>query len=210
MVIPVSDYYAGGLSSPVDGILVTQYDRAAPRGVGDVKVAGNYAADLYPNMKHKKMGYPISLYLDAKTQTCIEEFSTSNFVGISHRDKKYLTPKSPSVLPSITNKSLMTIAQDMGYMVEQRDIPLEELETMDEVLACGTAVVVTPVGSIARLDEASGQVLQQYTFGNKDRHNGEETNASRIGEMTRALYNRVRAIQFGEAEDKWGWNVKVE
>ena len=204
MVIPVSDYYAGGLTSPVDGILVTQYDRAAPRGVGNVKVAGNYAADLYPNMKHKKLGYPISLYLDAKTQTCIEEFSTSNFVGISHPHKTYLTPKSPSVLPSITNKSLMTIAEDMGYTVEQRDIQLEELENMDEVLACGTAVVVTPIGSITHLDESSGEVMKKYTFGS------EPKDGSRIGEMTRALYNRVRAIQFGEAEDRWGWNVKVE
>lgn len=167
-------------------------------------MAGNYAADLYPNMKHKKMGYPISLYLDAKTQTCIEEFSTSNFVGISYAQKKYLTPKSPSVLPSITNKSLMTIAQDMGYTVEQRDILLEELDTMDEVLACGTAVVVTPVGSITQLDETSGNVMKKYTFGPKDVEEG-----STIGEMTRALYDRVRAIQFGEAEDKWGWNVKV-
>lgn len=206
MVIPVSDYYAGGLSSPVDGILVTQYDRAAPQGVGHVKVAGNYAADLYPNMKHKKMGYPITLYLDAKTQTCIEEFSTSNFVGISHAQKKYVTPKSPSVLPSITNKSLMTIAQDMGYTVEQRDIPLDELQTLDEVLACGTAVVVTPVGSITRLDETTGDVIKKYTFGSKDEKEG----TSRIGPITRALYDRVRAIQFGQAEDKWGWNVKVD
>lgn len=199
MVIPVGDYYQGGLASPVDALIIEDFDRAAPRGVGNVKVAGNYAADLLPNMLGKKKGFPIGLYLDAATQTLVEEFSTSNFVGIDNGAKKYVTPKSPSVLPSITNKSLMTIARDEGFEVEERDIPVEEMADFDEVMACGTAVVVTPVGSATRLgkdDEAT-----KYQFGSED---GE------VGETTRKMYDRVRAIQLGQEEDRWGWNFKVE
>ena len=198
MVIPVGDYYKGGLSSPVDALIIEDFDRAAPRGVGNVKVAGNYAADLLPNMLSKKKGYPIGLYLDAQTQSTVEEFSTSNFVGIDNDNNKYVTPKSPSVLPSITNKSLMTIAKDEGLTVEQRDIPVEELSTFDEVLAVGTAVVVTPVGSVTRFDDEGKET--KYEFGESDE----------LGATTVRLYNKVRAIQNGEEEDKHGWNFKVE
>lgn len=196
LVIPVGDYYKGGLSSPVDALIIEDFDRAAPQGVGAVKVAGNYAADLLPNMLSKKKGFPIGLYLDAKTQGTIEEFSTSNFVGIDNTQKKYVTPKSPSVLPSITNKSLMTIAKDEGLTVEERDITVEELKNFDEVLAVGTAVVVTPVGSVTKiLDDEKEDV---YEFGNRE-----------IGETTKRLYQLVRAIQNGEEEDKYGWNYKI-
>jgi branched-chain amino acid aminotransferase len=200
MVIPVGDYYKGGLE-PVDGLIITDFDRAAPRGVGNVKVAGNYAADMLPNMRSKEKGFPIGLYLDAATQTTIEEFSTSNFVGIDSENKKYVTPKSSSVLPSITNKSLMTIAEEEGLTVEEREIPIEEMESFDEVLACGTAVVVTPVGSVTMMgDDESGHDAKKYTFGDSDD----------VGPITRRLYDRVRAIQFGEEEDKHGWNFKIE
>jgi len=191
MVIPVGDYYKGGLSK-VDCTIIDEYDRAAPRGVGSVKVAGNYAADLLPNSLEKKRGFPISLYLDSATQTLVEEFSTSNFVGIDVENQKYVTPRSPSVLPSITNKSLMTIAEDIGMTVEARDIKIEELETFDEVAACGTAVVFTPVGSIKSKDKV-------YTFGKPDE----------VGDVTMKLYNKVRAIQFGDEEDVHGWNHRV-
>jgi len=197
MVIPVGNYYKGGLSTPVDGVVVEDFDRAAPRGVGNVKVAGNYAADLLPNMLSKERGFPISLYLDAATQTMVEEFSTSNFVGIDNANGKFVTPSSQSVLPSITNKALMALAAEEGMAVEQRDIPFEELESFDEVLAVGTAVVVTPVGSITRFD-AEGNP-QRYEFGNgKD-----------IGETTLKLYQKVRDIQNGEVDDTHGWNIKV-
>jgi len=198
MVIPVGDYYKGGLSAPVDGLLIEDFDRAAPRGVGNVKVAGNYAADLLPNMLSKKKGFPIGLYLDAATQSMVEEFSTSNFVGICNKKNKFVTPQSPSVLPSITNKSLMKIAADEGLTVEARNIPVEELQEFDEVLAVGTAVVVTPVGSITRFLKDGTE--QKYEFGVQDGH---------IGETTLRLYNKVRDIQNGEVEDKYGWNVKV-
>lgn len=198
LVIPVGDYYKGGLASPCDALIIEDFDRAAPRGVGSVKVAGNYAADLLPNMLGKKRGYPIGLYLDAQTQTNVEEFSTSNFVGIDNGAKKYVTPKSPSVLPSITNKSLMQIAADEGYEVERRDIPVEEMERFDEVLAVGTAVVVTPIGSATRLQEDGEAVKVKYQF------------SEEVGTTTRNFYDMVRGIQSGEKEDKHGWNFKVE
>jgi branched-chain amino acid aminotransferase len=196
MVIPVGDYYKGGLSKPQNALIIQDYDRAAPKGVGAVKVAGNYAADLLPNMESKKKGYPIGLYLDAKTQSTIEEFSTSNFVGINNAKKLYVTPKSPSVLPSITNKSLMQIARDEGYTVEEREIPVSELADFDEVLAVGTAVVVTPVGSVTMFDADGNEKV--YEFGGGE-----------IGPSTKRLYERVRAIQNGETDDKHGWNVQI-
>mmetsp|Transcript_16945 Transcript_16945/g.39125 ORF Transcript_16945/g.39125 Transcript_16945/m.39125 type:complete len:409 (+) Transcript_16945:208-1434(+) len=200
MVMPVADYYEGGLSKPVDALIIKDYDRAAPQGVGAVKVAGNYAADLLPNMLSKKKGYPIGLYLDAKTQQYVEEFSTSNFVGINNAEQKYVTPYSPSVLPSITNKSLMQIAKDEGYEVEERNVKVEELEDFDEVLAVGTAVVVTPVGSATILGDEEEKVEDTvYKFGVE----GE------LGETTKRLYKRVRAIQMGDDEDTHGWNMKI-
>ena len=112
LVLPVADYYRGGLS-PVTAVVVEGFDRAAPRGVGNVKVAGNYAADLLPNTEVKARGFPIALYLDAKTNHYVEEFSTSNFLAIDH-DGVYVTPDSNAILPSITNKSLMDLAADEG------------------------------------------------------------------------------------------------
>ena len=199
LVIPVGDYYKGGLAKPVSGIIVDDYDRAAPKGVGAAKVAGNYAADLVPNMEAKKKGYPICLYADAATHNLVEEFSTSNFIGIDNTNKKYVTPKSDSVLPSITNKSLKTIAdKECGMVVEEREVKIEELKDFDEVVACGTAVVVTPVGSLTRFDEKTGEEVVKYEF------------TQDVGETTRRLYDIVRGIQNGELEDKYGWNFKVE
>jgi branched-chain amino acid aminotransferase len=197
MVIPVSgSYYKGGLAQPLNGLIVDEYDRAAPKGVGAVKVAGNYAADLIPNMGAKKEGFPICLYLDAATHTLVEEFSTSNFIGIDNENKKYVTPKSDSVLPSITNKCLQTIAKDECMTVEQRAIEVSELPTFDEVIACGTAVVVTPIGSLTRFDDNGIESKYQFT--------------EDVGETTRRLYNKVRNIQNGEIEDTHNWNFKVE
>jgi branched-chain amino acid aminotransferase len=211
----VGDYYKGGLSQPVKCLLIDDYDRAAPRGVGNVKVAGNYAGDLLPNKRSKKRGYPIGLYLDARTQSYIEEFSTSNFVGIDNTGQKYITPKSGSVLPSITNKSLMQIAELEGFTVEARDVPLSELETFDEVLAVGTAVVVTPVGSVTRLSPESTEDSSSSNGSNGDESITIEKVyefgvPGEIGVTTRRLYDRVRAIQNGESEDVYGWNYKIE
>jgi len=186
LVTPVSSYYSGECHA----IIVEEYDRAAPLGVGSVKVAGNYAADLLAASISKQKGYAVNLYLDAKTRSFIEEFSTSNFAGIDNQNKKYVTPKSPSVLPSITNKCLMKIAEEEGYTVEQRPISLEELDTFDEVVAIGTAVVLTNVVSITKGDKV-------YEYGKE------------MGQMTTKLYDRVRQIQVGDADDKYNWNYKI-
>mmetsp|Transcript_25972 Transcript_25972/g.58547 ORF Transcript_25972/g.58547 Transcript_25972/m.58547 type:complete len:350 (-) Transcript_25972:114-1163(-) len=196
LVIPVGDYYKGGLAKPIDGLIVDDFDRAAPKGVGAAKVAGNYAADLIPNMEAKKKGFPICLYLDAATHTLVEEFSTSNFIGIDNEKKRYITPASPSILPSITNKSLQTIAKDMGMAVEQRNVAVEELAEFDEVVACGTAVVIIPIGSLTRFCQ-SGEEMDRFKF------------SEDIGETTRKLYDQLRSIQNGEVEDKHNWNFKV-
>lgn len=194
MALPVGDYYKGGLKG-VNALVCTKYDRAAPRGVGNVKVAGNYAADLLPNYLGKEQGYPISLYLDAATQSTIEEFSTSNFAGIDNVNKRYITPSSPSVLRSVTNLSLMKISEDMGFKVELREVLVEEMATFDEVIACGTAVVVTPVASVTH-------GAKVYNFAATD--GGVE-----VGWTTMELYKKMRAIQNGEVPDMYNWNVRV-
>lgn len=187
IVTPVGQYYSGGLET-IPAIVVGT-DRAAPRGVGNVKLAGNYAPDLQPNLKSKKDGYPISLYLDSKSRTLVEEFSTSNFFGIT-KDGVYVTPDSDAVLPSITNDSLMQLAEANGIPVERRPVELTELENFDEVGACGTAVVVTPIQSITTPDTV-------YEFGEDP------------GPTCLRLYEQITSIQKGQAPDELGWMTDV-
>lgn len=142
------------------------------------------------------------MYLDAATQSTVEEFSTSNFVGIKYSKSDdepnvYVTPNSNSVLPSITNKALMDVARDQGLNIQERAIPLDELNDLDEVFAVGTAVVLTPVGSITH---DSGPEPKVWEFG---------SDPDEIGPITLKLYEQVRAIQNGEREDIHGWNVQV-
>lgn len=186
LVVPVGDYYKGGLS-PVTAIVMNDFDRAAPNGVGHVKVAGNYAADLMPNLMGKKAGYPINLYLDAENRRTVEEFGTSNFIGL--RGNKYVTPDSKSVLPSITNKTLMQLAADEGMEVERRPVDIDEVSQFEEVGACGTAVVLTAVTRVLH-----GSKLVEI---------GSEPDI--VGPRLMRLYNKVRAIQYGETEDPYGW-----
>ena len=113
-----------------------------------VPVEGNYASDWIPNMEAKTKGFLIFLYLDDLTHTSVEEFSTSNFIGIGNTNKQYVTPKSLSVLSSITNKSLQTNTMDEGMIMKQQYTELVELPDFDEAIACGTAVVVTPMESL--------------------------------------------------------------
>lgn len=124
--------------------------------------------------------------MDAKTHTKIEEFGAANFFGI--KDNKYVTPKSPSVLPSITNMSLRQLAADMGMTVEERDVPLEELSTFEEVGACGTAAVISPVSKIFDM-----QTNKVYQYGEQ------------VGPVSMKLYNLLQDIQYGRVEDKHGW-----
>ena len=190
LVLPVGPYYKNGLS-PIDGLIQTAYDRAAPNGLGHVKAGGNYAAGLYSDKLGKKRHFPISLYLDSKEHKYIDEFGTSNFIGIT-KDNKYVTPDSHSVLPSITNKSLMTLAKDLGMTVEQRKIDVEELETFAEVGSVGTAAVITPISSI--------------TYGEKVYRFGQP---GVVGETLQKLYNNLQGIQYGDIEDKYGWMYKI-
>jgi len=191
LVTPVGPYYKGDLQS-VKAIVLDDYDRAAPQGVGHVKVAGNYAVSLYPHLEAQKAGYPVELYLDAKEHKWIEEFSTSNFLAVT-QDGKYVTVESDSILPSITNLTLQQIAKDLGIPVEVRPIAFEELVDFAEVAACGTAVVITPVGQIER----AGKVYKIGSEGKKVT-------------LLEKLYKTVQGIQYGELPDTHGWNVGVE
>ena len=190
MVIPVGPYYKGGLK-PVKAIIFDDYDRAAPRGVGNIKVAGNYAASLYAHQKALGDGYDVELYLDAKEHKYVEEFATSNFVGITQAGV-YVTPDSHSILPSITNMTLMELAKNMGITVEVRPVLFEEIETLSEVGACGTAVVVTPVCEIKRGDKI---IITGPVDG--------------CGPVLQRLYEGVQAVQYGETPDlcNWCWEL---
>ncbi len=194
IVIPVSDYFRSGWN-PVPAIIVEDYDRAAPRGVGNVKVGANYAADILPNTEAKKKGYPIALYLDSKSNQYIEEFSTSNFVAIDQHNR-YVTPKSDAILDSVTNMSLMEIAADEGMEVQRRPIDVQEIAKGDfkEIGACGTAVVVTPVDRVLYQNQL--HVLS----------GGGEAEES----VLYKLYKRIRRIQVGEEEDKFGWLLELK
>ena len=189
MVMPVGPYYKGGLK-PVRALIVDDWDRAAPQGMGNVKVGGNYAASLFAHESAKHAGYPVELYLDAKTHGFVEEFATSNFIGIT-RDGVYVTPDSRSVLPSVTNDTLKRIATDLGMKVEVRPIPFEEIESFTEVAACGTAVVVTPVCEITR--------------GNRIIKTGDPETC---GPVLQKLYDTVQGIQYGRLPDTHGWCVE--
>lgn len=186
LVTPVGDYYKGGLA-PVTAILTQDFDRAAPRGVGNVKVAGNYAADLLPQTRSKQAGYPINLYLDARNRRTIEEFGTSNFFAL--KGNSYITPDSPSILPSITNKTLMTLASDRGWKVERRQVDIDELAEFEEIGACGTAVIITAVSRVVVGEKV-------VTIGDKP---------DVVGPRLRMLYEHVRAIQYGEVLDRHQW-----
>eukprot|EP00927_Polykrikos_kofoidii_P039011 TRINITY_DN33451_c0_g1_i1.p1 TRINITY_DN33451_c0_g1~~TRINITY_DN33451_c0_g1_i1.p1 ORF type:complete len:350 (+),score=64.64 TRINITY_DN33451_c0_g1_i1:86-1135(+) len=187
VVMPVGSYYSkGGSMKPIDCGIVEDFDRAAPRGVGSVKAAGNYAADMLPSAKVKKIGFPIGLYLDPKEGKYIEEFNSSNFIAISMDGKSYVTPKSNSILPSITNWCLEHLAVDMGLKVDRRPIDVEELSDMKEVGAAGTAVVITAVGSVTRPSDQKKWEFQQP-------------------DVLQKLLDQIKAIQLGEIEDTHGW-----
>ena len=186
-VMPVGPYFKGGFSANAYA-LVRSYDRSAPLGMGKYKVGGNYAASLYAhNIAHEK-GYGSEFYLDAKEKKYIDECGAANFIGI--KGNSYITPKSESILPSITNKSLQQIAKDNGMTVECRPVPLEELNEMDEAGACGTAAVISPISRIDDIELGKSYVVA------KD---------GKPGPVLTKLYNQLRAIQYGDAPDTHGW-----
>ena len=191
-VTPVGPYFKGGFSTN-PYVIIREFDRAAPHGTGIYKVGGNYAASLMAGEKAHKHGYSAVLYLDPREKKYIDECGPANFFAI--KGNKYITPASDSILPSITNKSLMQLARDMGLEVEERHIPVEELAEIDEAAACGTAAVASPVAEIHDIDNGTKYIVA------KDRQ---------PGPVTTELYNRLRAIQLGETDDVHGWNTIIE
>lgn len=190
--IPAGAYFKGGFST-TPFVVTRDYDRAAPLGTGTLKIGGNYAASLVPGNKAHDQGYSNVFYLDAKEKKYIDECGAANFFGI--KGNSYVTPDSPSVLPSITNKSLMQIAKDMGLTVERRPIALTELADFQEAGACGTAAVISP---IQRIDDLDNNV--SYVF----------SEDGKPGPISEKLYNKLIAIQYGDEADPYGWVKFVE
>lgn len=186
-VLPVGPYFKGGFQT-TPFVIMREYDRSAPLGMGKYKVGGNYAASLVANQRAHEMGYSNIFYLDAKEKKYIDECGAANFFGI--KDNTYITPKSSSILPSITNRSLMALATEMGMKVEQRSISVEELSTFEEAGACGTAAVISPIERIDDFDEN-----KTYVF-SKD---------GKPGPVCEKLYQKLRAIQYGDEPDTHGW-----
>lgn len=193
MVSPVGPYYkSGGLS--VIKLAVSDFDRAAPHGTGDVKAGANYPGGLYATRKAQELGANEALYLDAAERRYIEEAGSANII-IYTRDNKLITPKSAAILPSITRRSIMDIAaKELGLETEARAIDLrEEIDSFVEVAACGTAAVLSPVGKIW-FDNA------WHSF-----HGAGEA----VGPVMQQLYDLLRQIQSGEKTDTFGWTVEV-
>ena len=191
-VTPVGPYFKEGFN-PVKIAIVKDTDRAAPLGTGNIKVGGNYAASLRGVMKAINAGYGSPMYLDAKEKRYIDEIGAANFYGI--KNNTYITPRSDSILPSITNKSVMTIAGDMGLKVERRPVAIDELETFEEAGACGTAAIIAPIGEVHDLE--TGKTINYCKDG-------------KPGPVSTAIYNRLLGIQFGDEEDKFGWTEIID
>lgn len=188
-VTPVGPYFKGGFSTN-PYVIMRNFDRAAPLGTGTYKVGGNYAASLKANQIAHEKGYASEFYLDCKEKKYVDECGAANFFGI--KNNTYVTPESTSILPSITNKSLMQIAEDLGMTVERRPISAEELDTFEEAGACGTAAVISPISRLDDLEKG-----KTYNFGDKP------------GPWSVKLYETLRGIQYGTIEDTHNWTMEV-
>ncbi len=190
-VSPVGPYFKGG-AKPVT-IRVSDYDRAAPHGTGHIKAGLNYAMSLYPITEAHDQGYNENMYLDPATRTKVEETGGANFIFIT-KDGKVVTPKSGSILPSITRRSLVYIAKEyLGLTVEEREVFLSEVKDFAECGLCGTAAVISPVGKIV--------------------DHGEEiclpAGMEKMGPVTQKLYDTLTGIQMGRIEAPEGWIRKI-
>jgi len=190
MVMPVGPYFKEGFK-PTDLVIYREYDRAAPLGTGTIKVGGNYAASLVAGQRAHQEGFSSVLYLDAREKKYIDECGPANFFGI--KGNSYITPKSGSILPSITNLSLRQLAKDMGMNVEERQIEVGELAEFDEVGACGTAAVISP---IKRIYDADQDI--EYLYGTEP------------GKVSVQLYEKLRGIQYGIEPDPYHWTSVIE
>jgi branched-chain amino acid aminotransferase len=191
-VTPVGPYFKGGIK-PVNMMICRDVDRAAPRGTGIYKVGGNYAASLRAGVAAKEGGYASSIFLDAKEKKYIDECGPANFFGI--KNNTYITPKSESILNSITNMSLIEVAASLGIKTERRQVPVEELSEFSEAGACGTAAVISPIGKIVDPDK---NMIYEYCKDGKP------------GPVTMKLYNKLVSIQYGDIPDEFGWITIVE
>lgn len=184
---PVGPYFKEGFH-PVSMQIISDFDRAAPLGTGHIKVGGNYAGSLFAMERAKAEGYASVIFLEAKEKKYIDEAGPANFFAI--KDNTYITPKSNSILPSITNMSLMQLAEDLGLKVERRPVAVEELEGFEEAGACGTAAIISPIGKITVRE--TGKI---YEF----------AKAGKAGPISTKLFNKLLNIQYGEEPDTHGW-----
>jgi branched-chain amino acid aminotransferase len=191
-VTPVGPYFKGGVV-PVNMLISRNVDRAAPNGTGTFKVGGNYAASLRAIVAAKTEGYSSTIFLDAKEKKYIDECGPANFFGI--RNNTYVTPKSDSILNSITNMSLIQIAETLGMKTERRPVPVSELPEFEEVGACGTAAVISPIAKI---------------FDPEDNRVYEFSSDCTPGRITMKLYHKLVAIQNGDEPDPFGWITFVD
>ena len=189
---PVGPYFKGG-AKPIT-ITVSDFDRAAPRGTGHIKAGLNYAMSIHPLMEAHRNGFDENMYLDAATRTYVEETGGANFIFIT-KDKKVVTPKSNSILPSITRRSLLYVAEHyLGLNTEERPVAFDEVKDFAEVGLCGTAAVISPVGRICR-----GETVINIPSGMEG-----------MGEITKKLYDTLTGIQMGELEAPEGWIRKIK
>jgi branched-chain amino acid aminotransferase len=186
-VTPVGPYFKGGIK-PVNMLICRDVDRAAPLGTGIYKVGGNYAASMRAIIAARNGGYANTIFLDAKEKKYIDECGPANFFGI--KDNTYVTPKSESILKSITNMSLIEIAESLGMKTERRPVPVEELATFSETGACGTAAVISP---IAKIFDPENNMVYDYC------------KEGAPGNNTMKLYNKLISIQNGDEPDPFGW-----
>ena len=187
---PVGPYFKGGVK-PLT-ITVCDYDRAAPHGTGNIKAGLNYAMSLFPIMEAHRNGFDENMYLDAATRTKVEETGGANFLFVT-KDGKVVTPKSNSILPSITRRSLMYVAKEiLGLEAEEREVYFDEVKDFAECGLCGTAAVISPVGKI--VDHG-----KEICF---------PSGMSDMGPVTRKLYETLTGIQMGRLEAPEGW-IKV-
>ena len=192
LVTPVGPYFKGGLK-PIK-LRVSEYDRAAPHGTGNIKAGLNYAMSLRPTMEAHRNGYAENIYLDSQSRTYIEETGGANFLFVT-KDNKVVTPKSDSILPSITRRSLVYVAKEyLGLEVEEREVYLDEVKDFAEAGLCGTAAVISPVGKI--VDHGKEICLP--------------SGMTEMGPVTKKLYETLTGIQMGRIEAPKGWIHVIE
>ena len=191
LVTPVGPYFKGGVK-PLT-IRISDFDRAAPNGTGHIKAGLNYAMSLHAIVDAHKQGYDENMYLDAGSRTKVEETGGANFIFVT-KDGKVVTPKSSSILPSITRRSLMYVAKEyLGLEAEEREVYVDELNDFAECGLCGTAAVISPVGKI--VDHGKEICLP--------------SGMTEMGPTTKKLYETLTGIQMGRIEAPEGWIKEI-